>query len=267
MKSILKEFESYKMYDDEEFKFLIYPGVGKYRYVISNHGRVFSVIYQKELKYHLDKDGYRRIGIVRTLSNGKRSKSPIGIHRMVAFTFLEEVDGHRLVNHKNGNKQDNYYKNLEWSTPLLNTQHAIMMGLQINSGVNCPSAVYTEDTVRTICTYLETGMDCKEIYTALTGNQKVDDNRAFYALIFSIKSGKRHRGIASEYDIPLEVISKSRKKFTDEEVNIMIRMIREGSSNLEICKSFGAKNTKDKLGRRISDKLKRLRKREEMFID
>ena len=182
MNKLLKSFYDKKIYDDEEFRFLVYPGVGKYSYVISNYGRVFSFSTEKELKWHLDKDGYKRIGIIRNI-NGKRSKSPIGVHRMVATTFVEKPDEEfNIVNHLDGKKINNYYKNLEWTTPGGNTRHALQMGLQTNSGPNCPSAVYTEETVREICKDLESGMDCFEIYTMLTGDSHIE-NRAFYAYL------------------------------------------------------------------------------------
>lgn len=259
MKELLKSFYKNKKYDDEEFKFLKYPGVNPYLYVISNYGRVFSFVKEKELKYHLDKDGYKRIGIIRNI-DGKKSKSPIGIHRMVAFAFVKRPsDDLNIVNHLNGDKQCNYYKNLEWTTPKGNTDHAIAMGLQTNSGTNAPNAVYDENTVRTICKCLESGMDCFEIYTSMTGHEKIE-NKAFYALIFSIKSGKRHVSISKEYDIPMTTISKKRPKFTEEEVNKLKEMILSGYSNIDILHYFGIDKTKSKKGKRIYDKILFLRK-------
>lgn len=259
MNKLLKSFYKMKIYDDEEFEFLKYPGVNKYSYVISNYGRVFSFTKEKELKYHFDKDGYKRIGIIRII-DGVRHKSPVGIHRLVASTFVKkENEEFNVVNHLDGKKTNNYYKNLEWTTPKGNTRHAIQMGLQSNSGTNAPGSVYTEETVREICKELESGMDCYEIYTNLTGDDNIS-NRAFYALIFSIKSGKRHKTISDEYDIPNSIVSKHRKKFTDEEVNKIKEMITSGCSNIEIVRYFGGKKTKDKIGKRIYDKILSLRK-------
>lgn len=260
MNKLLESFYDAKIYDDEEFKFLKYPGVNKYKYVISNYGRVFSFVTCKELKFHFDKDGYKRVGIIRII-NDKKYKSPIGIHRMVAYTFIKNDDPTKnIVNHLDGNKAKNYYKNLEWTTPGGNTRHAIKMGLQTNSGPNAPNAVYTEDLVREICKSLESGFDCSETYAALTGENKIN-NRAFYALIFSIKSGKRHKTISSEYDIPNCIISKSKPKFNSDEIDKMVEMINSGCTNKTILQYFcGKKVTKrDKIGRRYYDKILKLR--------
>ena len=183
---------------------------------------------------------------------------------MVATTFVEKPDEEfNIVNHLDGKKINNYYKNLEWTTPGGNTRHALQMGLQTNSGPNCPSAVYTEETVREICKDLESGMDCFEIYTMLTGDSHIE-NRAFYALIFSIKSGKRHREISKEYDIPNSVLSKQKKKFSKEEIDKIREMIASGCSNVTILRHFGYTKTKKGKGKRYYDKILSLRRQMEM---
>jgi hypothetical protein len=211
------------------------------------------------LKFHYDKDGYKRIGIIRHI-DGKRLKSPVAVHRMVASTFLPEHDDElNVVNHMDGDKTNNYYKNLEWTTSGENTRHALRMGLQVNSGVNAPNAVYNEEVVRFICKSLESGMDCFQTYCALTGETKVTNN-AIYALVFSIKSGKRHKEISSEYDIPNSVLSQTKKRFTKEEEDKIKEMILSGCKTTTIVKYFGGKTTKDKIGKRVSDKVRNLRK-------
>jgi hypothetical protein len=50
------------------------------------------------------------------------------VHRLVAIAFLSNRK--EMVNHINGNKQDNGLKNLEWVTASENTKHSYAMGLQ-----------------------------------------------------------------------------------------------------------------------------------------
>lgn len=56
------------------------------------------------------------------------SKS-ISIHRIVALTFIPNPLNLPEVNHKDGDKWNNHYKNLEWSTSSDNIKHAYSLGL------------------------------------------------------------------------------------------------------------------------------------------
>lgn len=261
MNKLLKEFKSLKKYNDEEFKFVIYPNINKYNYVVSNYGRIFNYINLKEKKQHIDQDGYMKTCLMITDQDGNRIGRNIFVHRLVAYAFCEKPYGCELVNHLDGHKDNNFYKNLEWTTPKGNTQHAILTGLQVNSGPNCPSAIYDEKIIRFICSQLEEGHDVFEIYQKLSNSSKVHENKALYMLIFSIKSGTRHASISKEYNIPKDVVSSKRKKFTNDEVKIMTEMLISGKTSTEIIQFFGGHSSKDKLGKRIFDKIRIIRKK------
>ncbi len=52
------------------------------------------------------------------------------VHRLVAMTFVQQVDRtHVVVNHKDGNKLNNDATNLEWTTYQANSQHASENGM------------------------------------------------------------------------------------------------------------------------------------------
>lgn len=63
-----------------------------------------------------------------TLISGKKTKHET-IHRLVAKSFLEPIEGKNFVNHKNGIKSDAFYRNVEWCTVKENHDHAIRTGL------------------------------------------------------------------------------------------------------------------------------------------
>ena len=84
-------------------------------YLVSNLGNVKSLKTNKILKYSIHKKGYASIVM--------KQKSFL-VHRLVAKTFLEIVDGKNKVNHINCIKDDNRLVNLEWVDSKENSQHA-----------------------------------------------------------------------------------------------------------------------------------------------
>lgn len=104
------------------------------KYEVSNFGRVRSLDHVRKTgsfgkyiqkgkllkQYYKDKNSkYLRVSLS---SNGIVSKKKV--HRLVAETFLPMVDGKTLVNHKDGNKQNNCADNLEWVNHSENLIHA-----------------------------------------------------------------------------------------------------------------------------------------------
>lgn len=88
-------------------------------YKVSNLGEVLSPS-GSYLKPYKSKKGYLIVDIKR-----KRLK----VHRLVAMAFLTKPDGYDFVNHKDGDKTNNHYLNLEWCTNKQNIQHAYVIGL------------------------------------------------------------------------------------------------------------------------------------------
>ena len=77
------------------------------------------------LQYQLCKKGIRR---------------SVKVHRLVAIHFVENPNSYNIVNHIDGDKLNNYYKNLEWCTYKENNQHAWDTGLKTASNIQRMSA-------------------------------------------------------------------------------------------------------------------------------
>ena len=98
-------------------------------YQISNFGRVKSFPKRNFhgtiiLKPVIQKGGYLQV----LLCKGGNERY-FRVHRLVAQAFIPNPNNLPEVNHKFGNKFDNYVENLEWSTKSANIQHAFEMGL------------------------------------------------------------------------------------------------------------------------------------------
>ena len=96
----------------------IIPGYADY-FEISEYGDIRSKRKDNYATW-LDKDGYKRIKI---------KGDHWGIHQLVCKVFNGEPPAPGLVvNHKDGNRTNNHYSNLEWATQKENVQHSIKYG-------------------------------------------------------------------------------------------------------------------------------------------
>ena len=100
------------------------------RYEVSDDGRVFvkerpdaknQHKERRELKQYTFKNGYKEV----KLFDGKDYKS-ITVHKLVALHFVDGYKEGYEVNHKDCNKANNHYFNLEWCSSSQNKRHKIL---------------------------------------------------------------------------------------------------------------------------------------------
>lgn len=137
--STLKEFEDYK------------------GYTVDDNGIVRSYLIQgrkpKGCKDYIDWG--KEPVIIRTPNNSNGYKhcrlyskynkpKDLLIHRAVALLFIDSSNDLPCVNHKDGNKNNNNVRNLEWVTHKENTAHAFEVGLtdRFKNGMNRPVVKY-----------------------------------------------------------------------------------------------------------------------------
>jgi len=105
-------------------------------YQVSNLGQIKSLYFtsnktkkkyrrDKILKQQKDKQGYMTI----RLSYFGKDKT-YKTHRLVAKTFIPNIENKLEINHIDGNKANNIVSNLEWTTRSENQKHAYKYGLQ-----------------------------------------------------------------------------------------------------------------------------------------
>lgn len=125
-------------------------------YEISNLGRIRSLdrkVIGRGNKYRpikskiknptKDKDGYLRVYLFK---NNQKHLSR-GVHQLVAVAFVDNPYLKKVVNHKDGDKNNNYFSNLEWVTAFENEKHAQENGLKARGGNGAWSKLKPEEIV------------------------------------------------------------------------------------------------------------------------
>lgn len=136
-------------------------------YAISEDGQIWSFSSNRFLQQEIQYKGYNRVDL---WNNGKRSR--FSVHRLVGWVFVPlppEFNGNyniATINHKDHNRTNNHYTNLEWVTREYNAQEAWFNGY-INRDIitrkrpcfciDAYSRIYTEfDKVQTMAEYIGT---------------------------------------------------------------------------------------------------------------
>lgn len=144
-------------------------------YQISSDGRVKSLISNKILIGDTNNLGYKRVTLYTPI------KKRFFIHRLVALHFCDGYAENLIVNHKDGNKQNNKAENLEWITHSQNDLHAFQNNLRKANPCTFKHRIlaYDKNTLELVKIYTNT-KECEEdlkvaranIYNCCNGKQK-----------------------------------------------------------------------------------------------
>lgn len=161
------------------------------KYVVTKKGTVYNTETGKPLKLKIDKKGYYKV----TISH-KNIKKDKRVHVLVAQGFVKNPDPEKytIVNHKDGDKLNPCYKNLEWTDHSGNMKHAVEHGLiNFARGEKSGRAILTDKQVHEICKIMENGsMTQREISQMYDVNEQV---------IHEIKLGNNWIHISKKYNI------------------------------------------------------------------
>lgn len=92
-------------------------------YMVDSDGFIWNKKHTKHLIGQPNNCGYLRVAI-----RFKGKTHFILVHRIVAILFCDKPDGCDIVNHKDSNRTNNNYMNLEWVSYQQNSKHAYEKG-------------------------------------------------------------------------------------------------------------------------------------------
>ena len=122
------------------------------KFYITEKGDVFSL---KRGKYYKRKTNVNR---KRGYTYIRTSKGNYQVHRIVALSFIENKENKPCINHKDGNKQNNNVKNLEWVTYKENSAHSIKNGFVKFLKKNEGNIKYTNEQCKKVLERVKRGM-------------------------------------------------------------------------------------------------------------
>ena len=157
-----------------------------------------------------DKDGYWR---VRSSFGGKFFD--YRTHRAVAIVFLDKPTdpSHTIVNHKDGNNQNNHFSNLEWCSVKYNTLHA----LHVTRSTKPHNSVSDEKVLEVVKLLTTTDLTYVEIASKLDVSKKTVANIAIGESYTHITKGVR-------------LVKRGSKRLSVGTVEWVCRKLQEGLS-------------------------------------
>lgn len=122
--------------------------------ISSENGTVYSNVKGKimfRLKPFIKPDGYLAVSLWDNSKRGSKKRKTFLVHRLVAETFIPNINCKPTVNHKDGVKTNNSVDNLEWATWSEQEIHSFANGLNYaRKGEGANRAQLTWDDVHYI---------------------------------------------------------------------------------------------------------------------
>lgn len=127
-------------------------------YEVTEEGEVFSLRRHKFLKT------YRGANYIQVFLSKAGISRLFLVHRLVADAFVGEIPVGMIVNHRDGNKHNNHFLNLEIVTYSENNQHARRTGLNPTLyGSGTSNAKLSESAIPLIREFIKNGVTQGEV--------------------------------------------------------------------------------------------------------
>lgn len=173
-------------------------------YEITEDGQIFSIRKQRYLKPQLNNQGYAMYMLTPHKSSNLRAKWS-SAHRLVAFTFIGDppTRWHTDCHHKDHDKTNNHWKNLEWVTHSENLLRSFSETDREGywkgkvRGPHSPEVIAKMSTAKEKAVYVEASGERKEYKSV----HDLIDDLGIYRKAFnrSISTGNPYKGMTFGY--------------------------------------------------------------------
>ena len=203
------------------------------RYLISKHGTVYTKTKNTLVNRAINHGDYLTVGLVD--DNGYRS--PRKVHRLVYATYCGELISGMEIDHKDFNRHNNYYTNLQQISTYEN-QYRVQMKLG-----NENNAVPFEDIDR-ICYAISQNLTTDEILFSM--NIYSDDYlyEAYRKLIDTLRDKEFYKSVLRKYEASEKInqVQVGAKRLKPEDIPIIREMAANDVPVKEIAEKFGVSN-------------------------
>jgi len=172
-----------KIIDGKEYKFITLRNRSKY---VSKDGDLVNPFRNQKVSIHYNRDGYPCTG------------GGVPVHLYVAHAWVDGYFDGAEVNHKDFDRKNYNYQNLEWVTHADNVKYSVKNNSEIwnnsKSGIHNGRAKFTEEEIKCIRNLHASGMSVFDIIRQTTGLTKYEDLKresSTYYYIVKNKSWKK----------------------------------------------------------------------------
>ena len=200
--------------EGKELRRYLYKG-SETNYFISENGNIYNIQTKRFLTQNsLDSNGRRYVCLS---INGEYIRKPI--HRLVAEVFIRHIEEGETVDHKDEDKLNNHYTNLE----IISREENVRRYIYKNSLYK----KYSDDFVRELLTELKSGKYYKDI---------ADSYKLDYSYLYDLSHGRIRKNLYEEFSpLPDTAIRRTNRREFLYKYDEIKSLIIDGFSNNEIC--------------------------------
>lgn len=207
--------------DGKELRRYLYNGL-KTNYFICEDGNIYN---DKTCRFmtqnSLDSNGRRYVCL--SINNNPIRKP---IHRLVAEVFIRHIEEGETVDHKDNNKLNNHFTNLEIISREENVRRFISK--------NKIYEKYSDEFVRELLALLKEG----KYYKDVADLYKID-----YSYLYQLSHGKIRVKLFNEFSpLPISATRRTKHRAFLDKYDELASLIKDGFSNKEICEIMSVQN-------------------------